>query len=117
MASVNVPLGVPEGALALRLVQKPLSFVMGSINPVLETKSVSDIVLIVHINDHDLLLRGKVRHFLHLASIATVVGEDVHVDVLQPLLRLEKLFYFIVSLHLDFSAGAFLEGRKVHLRV
>ena len=48
LASIHVPLRMPECPLALSFVQVPLSLVVSPVNPVLEPVAVPDIIFVVH---------------------------------------------------------------------
>ena len=100
---IDITFCMPESTLSLSFIEIPLSFIVGTINPVLQTVPVSDVVFVIHFSDKLLLLLSQVRNLLHLSSITRVVWEDVHVYILQSLIIFEVLFDLVHRFHLNFT--------------
>ena len=94
---INISFCMPERTLALRFVKEPLTFIMGSIGPVLYSVAVPellDVGIVVHgavavalarsvapiVSVGDLHL-GSLVTLLHLASVDGIVGVDEHVAI------------------------------------
>lgn len=98
---VDVTLSMPECTFALGFVKVPLTFVVSTIYPVLETVTVPYIVFVFHFTQLAPFLACQACNLLHLSSIARVVREYIDIYVFKLGIILEVTPNLIQTLHIQ----------------